>query len=53
MDERQKSTEPKTDESRDRRPYRRPALVELGSVRELTRSGGMTTTDGFGKKKGA
>lgn len=35
------------DESRPRRPYRSPSLIEYGSVRRLTRSGGATRIEVF------
>jgi hypothetical protein len=35
-----------------KRPYEPPKLVELGDIRELTRTGGRTSGDGFITRKG-
>ncbi len=34
----------------ERRPYKAPKLVELGSVSEVTASGAASTTDFMGKR---
>ena len=39
-------TAQRADEPLAKRAYRRPELVELGDVRELTRGGGKTKKDG-------